>query len=263
MDPLQVEISKYQHRKDNLCDVLMEKETQFAEYIRQLHAFEYDLLQHLAPLHRQLHRWERRCTITEGIIQRLEKLDWTEQESPTELHSWLREIEHSSQWEELPPNLDNSPKSLDSKEQQEAKTIYRKLARRFHPDLVDLPDIQERRQEVMSEINEAYRSGDLQALRELEYYPDIRNPEEEEQGEKWERLVREIALLQKKIVDCERLYNEAQDSELAALMLLNDHSETPFHNIETLLREKIQHFQDRWLRLRNREEKCWLQVDGL
>jgi len=263
MDPLQTEINKYQCRKDSLCEILMEKETQFADYIRRLHAFEHDLLLHLSPLHKRLHRWERRCSIAEGIIQKLEKIDWTNQESPTELHPWFREIEQNSQWEELPPAIQDSPRVLKPIEQQEAKTIYRKLARRFHPDLVDLPDIQERRQEVMSEINEAYRSGDLDALRELEYYPDIRNPEEEEQGEKWERLVREIALLQNKIVDCERLYIDASESELAMLMQLSDQSDSPFDHIEMLLKEKIQHFQERWLRLRNREEQCWLQVDGL
>ena len=103
----------------------------------------------------------------------------------------------------------------------------------------------------------------MTGLEELEYYPDIRNPDEEQHGDKWERLVREIALLQRKIFDCEQVYNEAKGSELASLMLLSTSSDSPFEHIETMLNEKIQHYQERWLRLRSREEKFWLQVDGL
>ena len=44
MDPLETEISKYQQRKDQLCETLMDKETEFAEYIRHLRIFEQALL---------------------------------------------------------------------------------------------------------------------------------------------------------------------------------------------------------------------------
>jgi len=263
MDPLETEITKYQQRKDQLCEILMDKETEFAEYIHHLHAFESKFLHHLAPFHHQIHRWEQRCIITEAIIQKLEKIDWSNQEPPTETHHWLQDIEIAAQREELAALNKPAPKELNPEEQLVAKDIYKKLARRFHPDLVDVEEVQQRRQEVMSEINDAYRSGDIEALRELEYHPDIRLIEEENQGEKWERLVREIALLQRKIVDCKQMHTEAQESELAVLMTRSEQEKDPFKHLETLLKKKITRLQERWLRLRNREEKCWLGLDGL
>jgi hypothetical protein len=263
IDPLQIEIERYQIRKDKLCEILMERETQFAEYQRKLHSFEVELLDQLAPLHQQLYRWEQRCLITKGIINRLEKMDWTDQELPTQMHPWVREIESTSTKKDISGPIEDKPKELSSEEQHEAKVLYKKLARRFHPDLVDIEQVQRKREEVMGEINEAYRSGDIEALRELEYYPDIRNPKGEAKGERWERLVREIALLEKKSTECNQLYEEVKRSELATLMTLSEQDTNPFEHIERILRDKIMQLQERWLRLRNREEKCWLQLDRL
>ena len=263
IDPLQIEIKRYQTRKDKLCEVLMEKEAQFAEYQRKLHSYEVELLDQLAPLHQQLYRWEQRCVITEGIIVRLEQMDWKTEEIPTQTHPWVREIETTATTKDIIGPIEDKPIELNAEEQQEAKLLYKKLARRFHPDLVDIEQVQRQREEVMGEINEAYRTGDIEALRELEYYPDIRNPAGEGNGERWERLVREIALLEKKIIECDQMQKEVQCSELATLMNLSEQDKNQFEQVEQILKEKILQLQDRWLRLRNREEKCWLHLDRL
>jgi len=51
---------------------------------------------------------------------------------------------------------------------REIRTLYRGLARRFHPDLSEDPEDLIRRQEIMLRINAAWHDQDLHALRTLE-----------------------------------------------------------------------------------------------
>ncbi len=53
-------------------------------------------------------------------------------------------------------------------EVQEMRTLYRGLARRFHPDLADDDEDLARRQEMMLQINAAWHDQSLDALRSLE-----------------------------------------------------------------------------------------------
>ncbi len=64
----------------------------------------------------------------------------------------------------------SSPRQDDVK--QELKTLYRRLARRFHPDLATDPAERERRNRLMAEINAAYSERDLDALRLLVAQPE-------------------------------------------------------------------------------------------
>ena len=230
-----------------------------AEFLRQIHAFEQEFLSRLAPLHGQIERWERRCALTENIVRHLEDLSRQNVLPPTEVTSLLATAHHTPPSEPLP----NAPRVLSSEEQQEAKRLFRHLARRFHPDLIDIPEVKRQRQEVMSEINEAYRSGDLEALRSLEHHPQIRLPENETVGEQWERIVREIARLHQKIADCSTQFTTVTQSELANLMHLNEQDESSFAQLKELLQQKVQRLQRRWIRLRQEEEEYWMKVDGL
>jgi hypothetical protein len=54
----------------------------------------------------------------------------------------------------------------------ELKTLYRKLARRFHPDLTTDPAERKRRNRLMAEINAAYSERNLDALRLLAAQPE-------------------------------------------------------------------------------------------
>ena len=260
MDPLQVEITKYKAQKDLLCERLMKEEESLAEFLRRLYAFEQEFLSQLAPLHQQIERWEQRCLLTEKTVQHLEHLSFQNILPPTEVASLLSITQHRN---DTPLPSTDAPRILDSEEQKEAKKLFRQLARRFHPDLIDLPEVKRQRQEVMSEINEAYRSGDLEALRALKHHPEIRLPENETVGEQWERIVREISLLRHKIEDCKDQFNTISQSEVAMFMHLNEQDQSSFKQLEALLKEKIQRLQRRWIRLRQEEEEYWIKVDGL
>lgn len=51
---------------------------------------------------------------------------------------------------------------------EDIKSLYRKLARRFHPDLADDEDDRDRRNNLMAMINDAYAERDMDALQALD-----------------------------------------------------------------------------------------------
>jgi curved DNA-binding protein CbpA len=57
-------------------------------------------------------------------------------------------------------------------DEAELKSLYRALAKRFHPDLTSDPAEKEWRQQMMAKVNAAYAAHDLNALRALAAEPD-------------------------------------------------------------------------------------------
>lgn len=52
--------------------------------------------------------------------------------------------------------------------QEDIKTIWKKLIRKFHPDLVTDPGEKGKREALMKQVNKAYTEADLDTLRQLE-----------------------------------------------------------------------------------------------
>ena len=70
-------------------------------------------------------------------------------------------------WESVSPQPGGAAKT-------ELKSLYRELAKRFHPDLTADEAEREARGARMAEINEAYARGDLEALRRMAGQSDVR-----------------------------------------------------------------------------------------
>jgi hypothetical protein len=69
---------------------------------------------------------------------------------------------HAPRWEGAPP-----PSEPDVSTRAELKSLYRELAKRFHPDLA-MGDVErEAHGRRMAEINDVYARGDLEGLRRL------------------------------------------------------------------------------------------------
>ncbi|MEC7987494.1 MAG: hypothetical protein VX278_20175 [Myxococcota bacterium] len=263
MDPLQVEIQHYINQRDALQEQLQEIEVRFSNYIRQLRLFEADFMIAIDPLQQTLARWERRCSILEGVIAKLERLTIQPDNIPVALAPWIKEIEQVV----LPPESDEMEiqpvVTLTKDEEKEAKELYRGLARRFHPDLVHQADLQAKRRVYMTEINLAYQSNDLQTLRELEHLPDIRPPEGETAGETWERLVREISRLKRSLDQKTQELEEAERSELGRMMqeLGTEGGSRRFLSIQHVFAQRADYYRDHWQQLRRKEAELWLSVD--
>lgn len=73
--------------------------------------------------------------------------------------------------------LDNI-KDVSDEVKEDIKTIWKKLIREFHPDLVMDPEEKSQREILMKKINKAYTDNDLDALKQFESTHTIINTEE-------------------------------------------------------------------------------------
>jgi hypothetical protein len=64
------------------------------------------------------------------------------------------------------------PKSVDPETMEVIKCLFRGLAKRFHPDLTNDKEEKLWRQEIMTQVNQAYTDWDLETLETLSLQPD-------------------------------------------------------------------------------------------
>lgn len=83
-------------------------------------------------------------------------------------HGWDFFEGHGFRGESEEPRRQRKPR-FAGEVVREMRTLYRGLARRFHPDLAEDDEDMARRQEVMLRINAAWHEQDLDALRALEH----------------------------------------------------------------------------------------------
>ena len=262
MDPLKAEIEKYEQERNVLTSQLTEAETDLADYMLLLSKFESEFLSSVDREQQRLLRWEQRCAIVEQVIRKLERIQWGAEDLPSSMAPLIQEAE-----EQILPSGEvqrqEAPADLSEQEAVEARNLYRQLARRFHPDLVSQEELQVQRKKLMSEINEAWQKQDIQALRNLQHRPDIRDESQESLGQKWERLVREIAMFAQKIQESRSRLIKAQSSELALLMdsVNQGDREQQFEQIRQELHRKSDFFRSKWKQLRHQELRLWMDLD--
>lgn len=73
---------------------------------------------------------------------------------------------------ERPERPADTPAPAPAHDETDLKTLYRALAKRFHPDLAADPAEKERRQARMAQVNAAYAARDREALDRLAAEPD-------------------------------------------------------------------------------------------
>jgi hypothetical protein len=152
-----------------------------------------------------------------GVVRHLER--WAEvlnSVQPAELAKSARRLDarrarqlKSAANEEPVEEVEDTPPPADT--QAELKTLYRRLARRYHPDLARDEEEQCRAADLMVRINALYRAGDLAGLSALADQALGAEPAEEGLS-----LEREVGLLEAR---CARFRDvlEGLDEELAAL----------------------------------------------
>ena len=257
MDPVQEELQRYIDIRDRLLLDTQEKEEGLLSFYGDVRVFEQSFIQKINPLQQRLNRWKHRSSIMDELLKRLE----SEVSLPLTSLEWRKEVE-----QKLKTPVDVAPPKpipiLSKEEKSEAKKLYRDLARRFHPDLIQDEKKREERRSLMASINQAYQENNLDVLREQQHLPDIPEGREEKQGDVWTRLVREIALLRKKITAQEAEMRTARESELGVLLAQSETEELRyFENAKAILLSKIRAEQQRWRQLRIQEERYWMEKD--
>lgn len=79
--------------------------------------------------------------------------------------------ENRAQYDTVEQDIENEKQSgksqLQEKDAKYLQNLYRKLAKRFHPDKVEHPDEQNRHEQIMPLINRAYNDQDILILERL------------------------------------------------------------------------------------------------
>jgi predicted nucleic acid-binding Zn-ribbon protein len=117
-----------------------------------------------------------------------------------------------------PPPPDEPEVSEQTK--AELKSLFRALAKRFHPDLVTDPEEKRWRVKIMAQVNEAYAAMNLAELRKLSARPDRAEAQVEKTREQILADLRsEIRRLDTVIRDLERTLQDLINSHTVQLML--------------------------------------------
>ena len=125
----------------------------------------------------------------------------------------------------------------NNKAQEELKKLYRKLARKFHPDFAKDDKQREKLNKIMAAINEAYKKGDLETLKNY-----MKQAEREERiaketpEEKLSRLKEDYRILLSVLA---KLHSELEDLEASETYKLRQKVSQAKKEGRDLLRELV------------------------
>ena len=143
---------------------LLERERELAAFRSELHAFETTYRKALGARYARLDELAERLDETAAPADRPDRADAAEEDSPADRYpgqglpggqNWA--------WGEREPDTEPERRVVS----EEAKRLFRQLARLIHPDLAADPQERERRTNLMVAANDAYEQGDVAALERL------------------------------------------------------------------------------------------------
>ena len=273
MTPEQQEIQRKKEEIAELEQKLADVEAQYADLCMEVSQFEEEYQKEVAPFYGQLDRWNLRIYSTQMMIEKLREVrdglrpvpadpfEWSSECISDVQEQWFREQQEKA----LEEGIEETSSPSRSYNAKEAKKIYRQLAKKFHPDLVESEDARTRRTELMAEINLAYQSKDFDKLQEFLLHPEIRDFKDESAGDILVRLIRRVAQLRSLIKDAQARLDQEMGSELMDLyrqcQLAKQASGDGFSVLKQALEEQIERAKFEWMCQRARESKLWTEVE--
>lgn len=180
-DDWQSMIVELQAQLDLLQPELVTQEARLSEQLARISAFEFQLRTHLEPLTRRLDDLQGEISELQKQLRRLQDswISATEPEADDLWRAWRMSADAGAaadddyRYHSAPAA---PPPGVSGKRGEAIKTVYRQLARRFHPDFALNEDDRAYRTGVMMAINAAYTAGDLEKLEQLAHEPDPPRP---------------------------------------------------------------------------------------
>jgi len=166
----QEQIQELEVRIQTQEQLMMQLEMEVAELNAELVDFEIEYNTIVKPISDQI-------DAVKGAIKTLEDLELKQMMGDmTPLESLWKNARRHNRPQQDPPPFDGefASNKLDN-DDPDLKALYRRLARKYHPDLAQDDDDREKRTRLMALINNAYLEGDILALQELEEGKDINN----------------------------------------------------------------------------------------
>lgn len=142
---------------------------------------------------------------------------------------------------------DQARPKLAADAEQEAKQLYRDLAKRYHPDLGRTDDEKRQRETIMQRVNAAFGDRNLDALRGLFREAEVEDPAFEARsiGEKLVWAIREVARLEEVAAELVKEQARMQASNTFALWKRQEDGEPIIERLRDDLTAKITADQER------------------
>jgi hypothetical protein len=257
MTPEQEEIQKRQVNLEGAEAELASIEAMYVEHRMALKSFEQEYLKVVDPFYQKIAYWEALITHQVFRIQSIADIQDGIAPCPDDPYEWGHQRSKASQEvEEI-----TEPEFIPPPEQPNLKSLYRELAKRYHPDLAENPIIREKRAEVMQEINAAYQIGDLNKLIQISHRPEINDPERETAGDLLVRLIRRQAEVQRLVKESREKLAQSEQSPLSELMRhCLSGEEHDFEGVCSALKEQLSKKHEEWAEYRVQESQLWVEL---
>jgi uncharacterized small protein (DUF1192 family) len=211
---------------------LRELQLDLQERQERIAQLEFEISDTKAELGRFEQEYEARVGILERQVEDLEadldqarfraarRAQWGERADSPDMHVDVQE-QFRRTWtpREKPPEPPPEEPITDEMK-AELKTLFRALAKRFHPDLVTDPGAKRWRQKIMAQVNEAYAAQDVRALKALAEKQDRpKAPVQKSREQILADMRTEVRRLDGVIRHLERTLQELINSHTVQLML--------------------------------------------
>lgn len=184
----------------------------------ELGRFEHEFEARVGVLERQVSDLE--ADLEQARFQAARRAQWGARADSPDMHvDVLEQFRRTWTPKKKPP--EPPPEQVITDEvKAELKTLFRALAKRFHPDLVTDPEAKRWRQKIMAQVNEAYAAQDVRALKALAEKQDrAETPVEKSREQILGDMRAEIRRLDGVIRNLERTLKDLINSHTVKLML--------------------------------------------
>ncbi len=222
----QEQIAQLQAELDAIQPELISAEAELADRLARISQFEFRLRARLGSLHLRLQQIENEIEAYRKQFKLLQDtwlfgdpddlIDhrgdpaarWDFSEEGAAASGEYRYREASSE----------APTRLSEDDSAEMKRLYRRLARRFHPDFALDEADRERRTQIMMAINAAYALNDLAKLRKIDKEQDVTANVGMTDADLVQALLRELDHCRRRLAEIRRELAQLEDHPSAVLM---------------------------------------------
>jgi hypothetical protein len=204
---------KIADRQDTIADL----ELELSDTRNELARFEIEYETRVGHLERRLE--DAKNQLNDAHRRATHQTQWDDRSDEDEIPDVMEQFKRTWSRREAPPPP-ASPEPVNEISKEELKTLFRTLAKLYHPDLVTEIYDKKRRAEVMTKINRAYAAGDAATLQSfLEPPGSPEPPRKKSRAETIVGLREELQRLDRVVRSLENELNRLINSETVRLML--------------------------------------------
>ena len=206
---LSPQAEELQARKRELADLrrqLADKELELSTENAALHLFERRYQSVVGPMYAQLDQVKAQIL---GLASKFYPKADNLREEAESAQEQAREFQEENPIPENDRQEFNPPENI--------KKLFRRVAKKIHPDLASSAEERERRHELMAKLNQAYDRLDEEAIRAILLDWEVEEPDALEVGQQLVQVIKQISQVRKRLY---AISDELEDLTLTEMFQL-------------------------------------------